>query len=102
MAAKRQFMVLIEPDTMYRLDALRIVTGEARARVGERAWLEGGLRGLERQHHPRLARLHAVARAHGQTWQEFVDAYAEAHKHKTYGTPLEKLEEEAGIAPAQV
>lgn len=97
MAAKVQFVMNADPDTLARLDALRIVLGESRARAGEKGWLEGGLKGLERQMHPRLARLYAVAEARGLTWQEFVAEYAAANSRKTYGPTLEDLEQEAGL-----
>lgn len=87
-----------DPDTLARLDALRIVLGESRARAGERAWLEGGLKGLERQLHPRLARLHKVATEYGwDSWQEYVAHYARENSRKTYGPTLEDLEQEAGL-----
>lgn len=97
MAAKVQFVMNADPDTLARLDALRIVLGESRARAGERAWLEGGLKGLEKQLHPRLARLYALAAERELPWQEYVTEYAATNSRKTYGPTLEDLEQEAGL-----
>lgn len=97
MAHKEQFMALVEPDTLSRLDALRIVMGISRARVAEHAMTHKGLRGLELEYTERLARLQELARRQDVTWQDYVRDYAAANSRKTYGATLEDLEHQAGI-----
>ena len=99
-AEKVQFMALVEPETLDRLDALRIVMGISRARVAEQALKTGGLNRLEKEQRERLDRLAAVAARRGQGLPQFVRAYAREHSRNTYGTTLEELEHLAGI-PAQ-
>lgn len=96
MAKKRQFMALVEPETMSRLDALRIVLNTSRARVGEMAWLGGGLHMLETAHEDHLLRLQAVAQRCKMSLYEYADGYAEVWS-RTYGPTLEQLEKDARV-----
>lgn len=86
-------MALIEPETLRRLDALRIVMGRSRARVAEQALLGGGLDALEADNAERLDRLHYVASQAGMNWSDYVKLYAEINARVTYGPSLEALEQ---------
>jgi hypothetical protein len=92
-ASKEQFMALVEPGTLRRLDALRIVMGRSRARVAEQALLSGGLDMLEFSNQERLQRLRDVAARAGMYWEDYVQLYAEINARVTYGPSLEALEE---------
>jgi hypothetical protein len=89
-------MALVEPETLDRLDALRIVTGNSRARVAEEALKHGGLNRMEKENRERLDRLAAVAARRGQGLPQFTRQYARDHARNTYGTTLEELEMQAG------
>jgi hypothetical protein len=93
MGAKKQFMSLVEAETLHWIDSLRIVTGKSRARVSEELQ-QDALRRFRRQHAEALARLEKLAAAAGVTVQDYVEAYARAHARSTYGAGLEALEED--------
>ncbi len=92
MAQKEQFAVLAEAKTVRRLDALRIVMGVSRTRVGNEAWERGGIRALEREHAERLVRLATLAEKAGLSLDDYVQRYAQLNHRKTYGPTLEELE----------
>jgi hypothetical protein len=92
-ASKEQFMALVEPGTLRRLDALRIVMGRSRARVAEQTMLGGGLDALETTYAERLERLAVVAQRAGMSLADYVQLYAEINARVTYGPSLEALEE---------
>lgn len=95
MGQKVQFMVLVDESTRDRMDALRIVDRESRARIGEEMIL-AGLRQAERSRTLRLERLHRVAAAVGKSWQEYVAGFAERYARR-YGPTLEELETEPAL-----
>lgn len=94
MSKKVQFMVLVDEETRDRMDALRVVLRESRARVGEDLLLEG-LQIAELRHVARLERLHRVAekarRRKGYGWRDFVREFATRYARQ-YGPTLEELE----------
>lgn len=91
MAKKVQFMALVEPTTMHRLDALRIVTGQHRARVAEQAMTEGGLARLERANEAGLRRLDDIAGRLNVSVQALVSWYAAAYARQ-YGPGVDGIE----------
>lgn len=106
MAGKKvQVVILAEEDVRQRLDALRIVRGESRARVAEYALTHGGINALEAGHVRELARLQRLAERARMPWRAYVDAYAEAFSRQTYGPGLDALEEDdsavTGIKPTR-
>jgi hypothetical protein len=96
-AEKRQFMALVEPDTLARLDALRIVMGISRARVSEKAMLGAGLEQLEAQYDERMQRLVDLAAKRRMTLAELTERYATLYARKTYGPTLEELEKDRSL-----
>jgi hypothetical protein len=100
-AEKRQFMALVEPDTLCRADALRIVKGRSRARVTEDL-IRAQLPKEERKEMERLERLKALAGRLGVTLEELTTQYAMLYARKTYGPTLEELEADPDLLKVPV
>lgn len=60
-----QFMALVPPAMLARLDALRVVLWTSRAEVNRQALDGGGLTALEADHAEKLNHLHAIAERAG-------------------------------------
>lgn len=96
MAKKRQFMALVEPTTLTRLDALRIVLNTSRARVAELAMLGAGLDALEAEQSERIYRLEMLADKRRMTLAELTERYSELYA-RSYGPTLEELEKDRSL-----
>lgn len=89
---QEQFMALMPPRMLARLDALRVVLWTSRAEVNRRALDGQGLGGLEVQHVNELARLSDVAkRADVGSEQEFVKQLVAGKQRVPQLEELEKL-----------
>jgi hypothetical protein len=92
MAEKRQTAVSLEDADYLGVDALRAVLGVSRSET-IRQLVKAGMPILQAEQASRLARLKRLARQAGQTFDEYVTAYATRNASRTYGETLEELEE---------
>lgn len=92
MGKKVQVVMLVEPESRHRLDALRIVLRASRARVGEMGWTQGGFDALEAANVAGLARVLALAERAGMTAHAYTRAYARRYQRETYPPGLTELE----------
>lgn len=88
---KEQIVLLVEPGKRARLDALRMVIGDSRARVAEMAL---DIDALEAAYHAGLKRVGKLAKAAGVSVEEYATAYAKAFERRPYGQGLEALEQD--------
>jgi len=86
---KEQIVLLVEPGKRARLDALRIVVGDSRARVAEMAL---DIDALEAAHARGLNRVGRLAKAAGVSVDDYATAYAKAFERRPYGATLDELE----------
>ncbi len=99
---KEQVVMLVDPEIRDRLDALRIVTGESRARVAEMALAGHGLAQMEIHHADGLERVRELAERAGVLLYDYVRAYAYAMARQSYGPGLDKLEQDDSAVRAQL
>ena len=100
---KEQLMVLIDPDVMVRMDALRIVMGVSRAEVNRLALNGRTLETLETENVERLTRLVKLAAGAGLTQDDFVRVVVKGRKTMPTLEELEALSKDelrslAGVA----
>jgi len=89
---KEQFMALVEPSTLDRLDALRVVLWASRAEINRQALEGGGLAALEAEHAAKLARLgNIVERAAVETPAYFVRHLVAGRQRVPQLEELEKM-----------
>ncbi len=99
---KEQVVMLVDPEIRDRLDALRSVTGESRARVAEMALAGRGLLAAEQEHNEGLVRVSALAVRAGVLLYDYVRAYAYAMARQSYGPGLDALEADDSAVRAQL
>ncbi len=101
-AKKEQVVMLVAPWVRDRMDALRIVTGESRARVAEMALDGHGLADMELRHEDDLKRVARLAERAGAELKDYVRAYAYAMARQSYGPGLDALEADDSAVRAQL
>lgn len=94
MGRKEQIVLVVAPGTRARLDALRPIIGDSRARVTELAL---DIETLEAQHAGELKRLDELAKAAGVTRGQYAEAYAKAFSRHPYGAGLAELEQDDSV-----
>lgn len=96
---KEQVVLLIEPGKRARMDALRIVFADSRARVAEAAL---DIDALEARYHAELKRVGKLAKAAGVSVEDYAVAYAKAFSRTPYGAGIETLEIDDSIVRAHL
>lgn len=88
---KHQFTLVVDAETLARMDRLRTCLGVSRSRVAELALTGQGIERMEVEQQELIKKFNRLADGQGKTWQEYAAWYAEKFARLTYPPNLDAL-----------